>query len=211
MKTGQSSTREKPISEGAASERVNRYGSISEKCKPQGAWASRPCATLVLLRGSVSKQARRLFSLFTLFGDAPNRSKNSTHGYSLIEVLIAAGILLTGITAAAMMAHTMFLQTLDNGRVTRAINLQEQAATLWQLGLDPDTITDILPERCVDLSPPGADAMQLIFTNEADITAVGTQPAESVTLQIVFHAANQTDGTLIYRTNDVTVVRPSTR
>jgi len=132
-------------------------------------------------------------------------------GYSLIEVLIAAGILLTGIAAAAMMANTMFQQQEANGRITRAINLQEQAARLWQLGLEPDVITNILPERCVNLSPPGADAMRLNFSNNANITAVGAQPAESVTLQIVFHAATETDGTLIYRTNDVLVVRPSTR
>ena len=142
---------------------------------------------------------------------AQGRHPLPPHGYSLIEVLIAAGILLTGIAAAAMMAHTMFLQTQDNGRVTRAINLQEQAATLWQLGLDPDTVTNILPERYVDLNPPGANAMRVSFSNNANITAVGAQPAESVTLQIVFHAATQTDGTLIYRTNDVLVVRPSTR
>ncbi|MBE2205750.1 MAG: hypothetical protein IAE94_15570 [Chthoniobacterales bacterium] len=132
-------------------------------------------------------------------------------GYSLIEVLIAAGILLTGIAAVAMMAHTMFLQEQANGRVTRALNLQEQAATLWQLGLDAATVTSVLPERCVSNNPPGADAIYLSFTTNADITALGSGVVESVNLGIVFHSATHANGGLVYQSNSVTVVRPSTR
>lgn len=131
--------------------------------------------------------------------------------YSLLEVLIAAGILLTGIAAAAMMAHSMFLQQESNGRVTRALNLQEQSATLWQLGLSPDTIRNILPEQCVTNDPPAGDAICLSFIPNANITALGTAVAESVNLRMVFHSATYADGTPIYQTNTVTVVRPSTR
>ena len=131
--------------------------------------------------------------------------------YSLIEVLIASGILLTGIAAIAMMAHTMFLQTEANGRITRSLNLQEQAATLWQLGLSPGTITNVLPEKCVASDPPGADAVCLTFSNNANITGLGSGIAESVNLNIVFHSATYANGTLVYQTNAVTVIRPSTR
>lgn len=131
--------------------------------------------------------------------------------YSLIEVLIASGILLTGIAAVAMMAHTMFLQEEANGRITRALNLQEQAAGLWQLGLSADTVTNILPEKCVSSTPPGADAVTLTFTPNANITALGAGVVESVDLTIVFHSATFANGTLVYQTNTVTVVRPSTR
>ena len=140
----------------------------------------------------------------------PQRVRDAA--YSLIEVLIASGILLTGIAAVAMMAHTMFLQEEGNGRVTRAINLQEQAATLWQLGLSPDTITNILPERCVASNSLAADTVCLTFSNNADITNLGINAAQSVNLTIVFHSATAANGTLIYQTNtNVTVVRPSTR
>ena len=132
--------------------------------------------------------------------------------YSLIEVLIASGILLTGIAAVAMMAHTMFLQEEANGRVTRAINLQEQAAKLWQLGLDTNIITNILPERCRSSNSPGADAVCLTFPTNANITDLGYAPVESINLRIVFHSATAANGTLVYQTNtNVTVVRPSTR
>lgn len=131
--------------------------------------------------------------------------------YSLIEVLIAAGILLTGIAAVAMMAHTMFLQEEANGRVTRALNLQEQAATLWQLGLDSDTVTEVLPEKCASNNPPGADAVYLTFSTNANITALGPGVVESINLGIVFHSATRANGNLIYQSNTVTVVRPSTR
>lgn len=141
----------------------------------------------------------------------PRLQACSGRGYSLIEVLIAAGILLTGIAAAAMMAHTMFLQEEANGRVTRGLNLQEQAATLWQLGLSPSTITNILPEKCVANNPPGPDAVYLNFTQNANITGLGAGAVESVRLTAVFHSATYADGTVVCQSNDVTVVRPSTR
>lgn len=131
--------------------------------------------------------------------------------YSLIEVLIAAGILLTGIAAVAMMANTMFLQEEANGRITRGLNLQEQAATLWQLGLSPTTITNILPEKCVATDPPGADSVYMAFASNANITALGTGVVESVNLTVVFHSATFANGTPVYQSNVVTVVRPSTR
>ncbi len=137
--------------------------------------------------------------------------RHAALAYSLIEVLIAAGILLTGIAAVAMMANTMFQQEEANGRVTRALNLQEQAATLWQLGLDESDITNILPEKCVANNPPGADAVRLTFTTNANITALGANPVQSVGLGILFHSATTSDGTLVYQSNNVTVVRPSTR
>ena len=131
--------------------------------------------------------------------------------YSLIEVLIASGILLTGIAAIAMMAHTMFLQEEANGRITRALNLQEQAARLWQLGLSSNTITNILPERCVASNSLGADTVCLTFSTNANITNLGSRVVESINLNIVFHSATYANGTVVYQTNPVTVVRPSTR
>ena len=136
---------------------------------------------------------------------------SESRAYSLIEVLIASGILLTGIAAVAMMAHTMFLQEEANGRVTRGLNLQEQAVTLWQLGLSSSTITNILPERCMAANPPGADAVNLTFTTNANITGLGSAVAESVNISIVFHSATYANGTLVYQSNTVTVIRPSTR
>jgi len=136
---------------------------------------------------------------------------DSRPAYSLIEVLIASGILLTGIAAVAMMSHTLFLQEEANGRVTRGLNLQEQAATLWQLGLSSSTITNILPERCMAANPPGADTVNLTFTTNANITGLGSGVVESVNIGIVFHSATYADGTVVYQSNTVTVVRPSTR
>ena len=136
---------------------------------------------------------------------------SESRAYSLIEVLIASGILLTGIAAVAMMAHTLFLQEEANGRVTRGLNLQEQAANLWQLGLSASTITNILPERCMATNPPGADAVNLTFTTNANITGLGSAVAESVNLSIVFHSATYANGTVVYQSNTVTVIRPTTR
>ena len=131
--------------------------------------------------------------------------------YSLIEVLIAAGILLTGIAAVAMLANTMFLQQEANGRISRALNLQEQAATLWQLGLSPTTITNILPERCVASNALSDNTASVAFAANANITNLGSGAAESANMTVIFHSATTADGTLIYQTNTVTIVRPYTR
>lgn len=130
--------------------------------------------------------------------------------YSLIEVLIAAGVLLTGIAAAAMMANTMYLQQEANGVVTRALNLQEQAATLWQLGLSPGAIANILPEKCVTNTNTGPNQVNLTSAT-GNLTVANLGTFETNSLRIIFHSATSANGTLVYQTNTVTVVRPSIR
>ena len=130
--------------------------------------------------------------------------------YTLVEVLIAGSLLLIGIASAALLANSFFLQEEANAKITRAINLQEQAAHLYHLGLTPSTITNVLPEQCVASDPPGNDKFFFQFTTTTNtISGVGT--VESGTCRLVFPAARQRDGTIVYATNDITVVRPTIR
>ncbi len=130
-------------------------------------------------------------------------------GYSLIEVVIAGALLVIGIAAAGLFAHTMLLQQEASSRVAMAFNMQEQSARLFQLGLAPSAITNILPARVVGTGNPNADQISLQFTVVTN-TVAGAGDVEQATITMVFPAARQTDGTLVLRTNSVTAVRPTT-
>lgn len=130
-------------------------------------------------------------------------------GYSLIEVVIAGALLVIGIAAAALFAHTMLLQQEASSRVAIAYNMHEQSARLFQLGLSPATITNILPVRTTTGVNPDAGQISLQFTLSTN-TVTGAGSMEQAVIQMIFPAARQTDGTLVLRTNSVTVVRPST-
>jgi type II secretory pathway pseudopilin PulG len=64
----------------------------------------------------------------------------------LVEVLVAGAILAVAAAAAAAMALAVTGQQEANARVARALNLQEQAARLYHLGMEPAAIPALLPE-----------------------------------------------------------------
>ncbi len=66
-------------------------------------------------------------------------------GHSLVEVLVAGAILAVAATAAAAMALAVTAQQEANARVARALNLQEQAARLYHLGMEPAGIISLFP------------------------------------------------------------------
>jgi len=134
------------------------------------------------------------------------------HGaYSLVEVLIAGAVLAIGVAAAAIMASALMVQGEANGNALQAYNAQEQAARLWQLGLAPTNITNILPHRCTTTNPPPLYNIHLSFTETTtNINGVSNIPILNP-LRIVFNSGVTAGGTQLYITNDVIVVRPSIR
>lgn len=68
-----------------------------------------------------------------------------TPGYTLVETLVAVSILLMGVTAAASLTLTMSTQEEINARVARNLHWHENAVRLYQLGLAPDEISEIMP------------------------------------------------------------------
>ena len=125
-------------------------------------------------------------------------------GYTIVEALVAAAILVIGVAAAASLAFTMVSQEEGNARVARAINLQEQAARLYQLGLSPTAIAAILP----------ADSgVTSITFNTANTVVAGVGTVEMGTCEMTFTSGAPLTDTIssIGRVNDLSVVRPSTR
>ncbi len=126
--------------------------------------------------------------------------------YTIIEAMVAAAILLTGIAAAAGLALTMVSQEEANVRVARAFNVQEQAGRLYQLGLEPAEILAIIP--------PEENVEALTF-DAASTNVAGVGTVEIATCRLVFHAGvPMTDAAVqdeVLRTNDAILVRPSIR
>jgi len=69
------------------------------------------------------------------------------NGYTLVETLVAAGILALGVGAAASFAAVLVSQEETNLRVSRALGHLENAAQLYQLGLEPAEVSALLPEE----------------------------------------------------------------
>ena len=68
-------------------------------------------------------------------------------GYSLIEVMVAASILIVGVAAAAKMSLIMVTQEEINQRVSVSLAAQENAMRLYQLGLSEAEVDALLPHN----------------------------------------------------------------
>ncbi len=125
-------------------------------------------------------------------------------GYTLVETLVASGILLVAIGAAVSLAITMAAFEEGNTTVSRAFNYQEQAARLYRLGFAPDEITSLLP--------PESSVQSLDFTtNTQVIDHLGT--IETAEVSMVYSSGTEITAstTGVNQTNTITVVRPSIR
>lgn len=137
-------------------------------------------------------------------------SPKSRGGYSLVEVIIAGFLLVIAISAAAILARTIAVNEEGNTAVARALNTQEQAARLYALGLNPTAITNILPEVFTTNTAPGEQTLNLSFVlTNSTITNVGV--LETAVSTLVYPVGQDAQGTALFRTNVINIVRPSIR
>jgi type II secretory pathway pseudopilin PulG len=95
-----------------------------------------------------------------------------SRGYTLIEVLIAAGLLMMAIGAASSLSLTMSTQEEINYSMSRALNLQENYVKVYHLGLSPAEIGVLMPPE---------PSLASINTATSTPTITGVGPMESVT------------------------------
>lgn len=134
------------------------------------------------------------------------------NGYSIIEVLVAAGVIALAVGAGAVLARSSILQADSNARVAQAANLHEQVATLYRLGYDLSVITNVLPENFVTTTPTAPDTFRLTFgvaTNA--ISGSGSANVQMINSTLVFQSGLRTDGSFDWRSNAVILVRPTIR
>jgi len=134
------------------------------------------------------------------------------NGYSIIEVLVAAGVIALAVGAGAVLARSSILQADSNARVARAANLHEQVATLYRLGYDLSVITNILPEDFVTNTPSASDTFRLTFGSLTNtISGSGSPNVQMTNSTMVFQSGLRTDGSFDWRSNAVILVRPTIR
>lgn len=134
------------------------------------------------------------------------------HGYSIIEVLVAAGVIALAVGAAAVLARSAILQADSNARVARAANLHEQVATLYRLGYDLAVITNVLPETFVTTTPTAVDTFRFTFGSVTNtISGSGSTNVEMTNSTMAFQSGLRTDGSLDWRSNSAVLARPRTR
>ncbi len=135
----------------------------------------------------------------------------NNRGFSLVEVMMAAVIIVIGLTAAAVLAGTIMAQQELNAAALRASNVQEQAVKLYRIDLDGATIRSLLPETCVSSGTPPANGYVLTFTRPVATTidVGGTIVNLDSTGCTLVHGDTASPGT--YGTHTVTILRPSTR
>ena len=69
------------------------------------------------------------------------KTKLRPNGYTLVEVLASAVVIGMGLAAAVSLSSTVMLQEEMSWRVSVALNYQENASRVWQLGFEPTEIT----------------------------------------------------------------------
>jgi Tfp pilus assembly protein PilV len=133
-------------------------------------------------------------------------------GYSFAEVLVASAFIGAAIGGAVKMLATMNLQERAANNYTVALNMQDNAAHLWQLGLTPATAYAILPKTTdnndlADALVPSSGNSVSFGTAGSVVLAnsMGTLETIPCTLTILNPTGNSN------RSQTVTVCRPSYR
>lgn len=125
--------------------------------------------------------------------------RKTESGYTILEVLVAAAILIMVAAAAASLSGGLTQLEEMGQKNAIALNYQEQAARLWQMGMAPADIWG-----AEGILPTNAVVSDVTFT-ESDLVAGGVGTVRKAVCEVVFQAEGVTDE----RSNEVTVIRPS--
>ena len=129
-------------------------------------------------------------------------------GYTLVEVVIAGAVIAVGMAGAASLSSTMMAQQELSWRVSVARNYQENIVRLWQLGLSPSEVMNLIPSASGNpkLSEVIGASPTLTATGQADEDSMGVM--ESAVCSFTVNTANVA-GAGAGGTNQVTVYRPT--
>lgn len=106
-------------------------------------------------------------------------------GYSLIELLVALGLLAAGLGAAASLSLTINKQDELNLHRMRALNFAENAARLWQMGVAPSSV--LLTERDSESSNIAYSFSTVTTVNVSGVTGDATKGVmEKTTLSVTW-------------------------
>lgn len=127
-------------------------------------------------------------------------------GYTLMEVVAASAVLAVGMTGAVSLSSSIMAQEELTWRVAVARNYQENVVRLWQLGLTPAEVLNLVPSITgTGMLPDIVASITLTPGPTADVATLGTM--ESATCTVTLNSAGYT-GAGAGGTNSVTAYRP---
>ena len=131
-------------------------------------------------------------------------------GYSLIEVVAAGAFVAVGMAGVVSLSTSMMAQEELSWRVSVARNYQENMARLWQLGLTPGEVINLIPSASGNskLSEVIGTSPTLTATGQVNEDSMGVM--ESAVCSFTINTANVV-GAGAGGTNQVTVYRPTLR
>jgi hypothetical protein len=142
-----------------------------------------------------------------------NTKPHRKNGYTIAEVLMAAGLLGIMIGGAVRLLGTMNILENTSKNITVGMNILENAATLWQLGLTPTEVLSVLPTTtnndglnlCVIADGSGNTVTFGTAGTTTLANSMGT--LENITISVNVEDPQGTNN----RTQSVTVYRPTSR
>lgn len=117
-----------------------------------------------------------------------SKHSNRRGAYTLIEALVASGVLLIGVSAACSMSLSLVTQEEINERSIRAFNYLDNAARLYRLGMEPSEIPALLP------SEPMVDSLTFVGrkTAASGIGVSGSTAFPIMRVTMTYHPSGAT-------------------
>lgn len=126
-------------------------------------------------------------------------------GYTIVEAMVAVSILMLGVAAAAALSMTMVTQEDINARVSRAVNWQENAVRLYQLGLGTSSDLSEINDTMPGLPGMGASGLTVSTTStDIDTSAGAVFNVDVSDITLVYTSSDDSGQS---RTSKMTVVR----
>jgi hypothetical protein len=129
-------------------------------------------------------------------------------GYTFVEVLFAAAILGLAIGGATRLVGTLYIEEETAYNQAVALNMQENASRLWQLGLSPTQVLGVLPSvldnnNLAAVLQPDSSNNSVTWGTDNNVTlanSMGTLDNNSCTVTMNFiHSTAQAVTVQIYR------------
>jgi prepilin-type N-terminal cleavage/methylation domain-containing protein len=109
-----------------------------------------------------------------------------TKGYTLIEVLAASTVVAIGMSAMVSLTGTLMLQEEMTWRVVVTRNYQENMGRLWQLGIRPEDVLNLMPSQTDNpqLNQIINGTPSIIQTGTTNPSSLGVMQAAAITAAV---------------------------
>lgn len=108
------------------------------------------------------------------------------NGYTLIELLAASTVVAIGMSAMVSLTGTLMLQEEMTWRIAVTRNYQENMGRLWQLGVRPEDVLNLMPSQTDNalLNQIINGTPSIIYTGTTNPSGLGVMQAAAITAAV---------------------------